>query len=144
MSELISLLDLTVTLSGSASPGQILEAALLVVMGELQAARGCVFVRGEGGRYALQAARGLPAEGRPDVALGAVSSDDVVFRDSGRHAGVFDAFGLEVLCPIFKAERAVAVIGLGPRVDGRPYGSEETAFLRSVAACASTPIENGL
>src|SRR5687768_433084 len=102
MSELISLLDLTVTLSGSASPGQILEAALLVVMGELQAARGCVFVRGEGGRYALQAARGLPAEGRPDVALGAVSSDDVVFRDSERHAGVFDAFGLEVLCPIFK------------------------------------------
>jgi sigma-B regulation protein RsbU (phosphoserine phosphatase) len=57
---------------------------------------------------------------------------------------VFDAFGLEVLCPIFKAERAVAVIGLGRRGDARPYGDDETAFLRSVAACASTPIENGL
>lgn len=144
MSELISLLDLTVTLSASASPGQILEAALLVVMGELQSLRGCVFVRGEGGHCALQASRGLPAGTLPDVALGAVSSDEVVFRDSGRHAGVFEAFGLEVLCPIFKAERAVAVIGLGRRVDGRPYGDDETAFLRSVAACASTPIENGL
>src|SRR5688572_17971628 len=74
MSELISLLDLTVRLSASTSPAHILEAALLVVMGELQSVRGCVFVRGEGGRYALQASRGLPAGTVPDVALGAVSS----------------------------------------------------------------------
>ena len=144
MSELISLLDLTVTLSSSASAGEILEAALLVVMGELQSARGCVFVRGESGRYELQAGRGLPADRPPEVPLGALSGEDVVFRGSGRYAEVFDAFGLDVLCPIFKAEKAVAVIGLGRRVAGRPYGSEETAFLRSVAACAATPIENGL
>ncbi|HVR70144.1 MAG TPA: SpoIIE family protein phosphatase [Vicinamibacteria bacterium] len=144
MSELISLLDLTVTLSSSASTAEVLEAALLVVMGELQAARGCVFVRGEGGRYLLQAHRGLPADAPPEVPLGALGSDEVVFHHSGRHVDVFDAFGLDVLCPIFKAERAVAVIGLGRRAGGRPFGPEETAFLRSVAACASTPIENGL
>jgi sigma-B regulation protein RsbU (phosphoserine phosphatase) len=144
MSELISLLDLTVTLSSSASTAQILEAALLVVMGELQSARGCVFVRGEGGRYELQAARGSRAGTPAEVPLGTLSGDAVVLRDSGRHAEVFDAFDLEVLCPIFKAERAVAVIALGRRADGRPYDDDATAFLRSVAACASTPIENGL
>jgi phosphoserine phosphatase RsbU/P len=144
MSELISLLDLTVTLSSSASAGEILEAALLVVMGELQSSRGCVFVRGEGGRYELRASRGLPPGPGPEVPLGALSSDEVVFRETGRYSAVFEAFGLDVLCPIFKAEKAVAVIGLGRRVVGRAYGPDETAFLRSVAACAATPIENGL
>ncbi|PYQ40974.1 MAG: hypothetical protein DMF77_17195, partial [Acidobacteria bacterium] len=38
----------------------------------------------------------------------------------------------------------IAVLGLGPRADGRTFGREETSFLHSVAACAATPIENGL
>jgi phosphoserine phosphatase RsbU/P len=143
MSELISLLDLTVTLSSSATAAEVLEAALLVVMGELQATHGCVFVRAAAGGYALQASRGLPP-GRTAVTLGAVDEDGIVLRSSGRYADVFEALSLEVLCPIFKADRAVAVIGLGPRADGRAYEEQETAFLRSVAACASTPIENGL
>ncbi len=36
------------------------------------------------------------------------------------------------------------MLGLGPRAEGRPYAEEDFAFLRSVAACAATPIENGL
>ena len=40
MSELISLLDLTTTLSSTLSSQEILEAALLIVMGELQVTRG--------------------------------------------------------------------------------------------------------
>ena len=40
MSELISLLDLTTTLGSALSGGEILDAALLIVMGELQVARG--------------------------------------------------------------------------------------------------------
>ena len=144
MSELISLLDLTVTISSSATTAEVLEAALLVVMGELQATRGCVFVRAASGRYELQAARGLPGGRIEGVGLSGVAADEIVFRGSGAHSDVFEALSLELLCPIFKAERAVAVIGLGPRADGRSYQAEETAFLRSVAACASTPIENGL
>jgi sigma-B regulation protein RsbU (phosphoserine phosphatase) len=70
--------------------------------------------------------------------------DEVVLRESGKHAALFEAFGLELLCPIFKAERAVALLALGRRAGGKPYGAEEVAFLRSVAACAATPIENGL
>jgi sigma-B regulation protein RsbU (phosphoserine phosphatase) len=144
MSELISLLDLTVTLSSSASTAQILEAALLVVMGELQATRGCVFVRGEGGRYEMRAVRGLPASAPTEVPVDALSAEDIVFRDAGRFPEIFQRLGLEVLCPILKADRPVAVLGLGRRADGRPYGPDETAFLRSVAACAAMPIENGL
>ena len=43
-----------------------------------------------------------------------------------------------------KAGRPIALLGLGPRAEGRPFGPEETGFLESLAACAATPIENGL
>ena len=60
MSELISLLDLTTTLSSGLSNEEILDAALLLVMGELQASRGALFVQGGSG-YELKASRGVPA-----------------------------------------------------------------------------------
>jgi len=65
MSELISLLDLTTTLSSSLSNEEVLEAALLTVMGETQSRRGCLFVRSEGGTYRLRAARGIPVLAHP-------------------------------------------------------------------------------
>src|SRR5262249_39661436 len=59
-------------------------------------------------------------------------------------ARLFEALGVEVLCPIVKRQKTIALLVLGPRAGGRPYGPEEDGFLRSVAACAATPIENGL
>ena len=144
MSELISLLDLTTTLNSSLSGAEILNAALLIVMGEVPATRGALFVRAEGGGYQVQASRGLPAGTPAQLDLGAVVAPEVIFRRQGVCADVFEACGLEVLCPIFKADRPIAVLGLGPRADGRPFADEEAAFLQSVAACAATPIENGL
>jgi len=44
MSELISLLDLTVTLGSSVGGAETLDAALLVVMGVLQVSRAALFV----------------------------------------------------------------------------------------------------
>ena len=61
MSELISLLDLTTTLNSAMSREQILDAALLIVMGEMQAPRGCLLVRAADGGYEVRASRGLPA-----------------------------------------------------------------------------------
>jgi sigma-B regulation protein RsbU (phosphoserine phosphatase) len=144
MSELISLLDLTTTLNSSLSGAEILDAALLIVMGELPATRGALFVRAEGGGYRVQASRGLPTGAPAEVGLDAIAGPEVMFRRQGAYAEVFEACGLEVLCPIFKADRPIAVLGLGPRADGHPFGEEEAAFLQSVAACAATPIENGL
>jgi sigma-B regulation protein RsbU (phosphoserine phosphatase) len=144
MSELISLLDLTTTLSAGLPGEQILDAALLIVMGELQANRGVLLVRGEGDRYERRAGRGLPSGAPQSVAL-ACPSQAVVRADAGApHAEVLAAFGLEVLCPVWKGGRPIAALGLGPRAGGQRYGEEESAFLRSVAACAATPIENGL
>jgi len=144
MSELISLLDLTTTLNSSLSGAEILEAALLIVMGQLQASRGALFVRAEGGGYRVQGSRGLPEGAPPRAHLDPLAGPEVIFRRQGARAEVFEAYGLEVLCPIFKADRPIAVLGLGPRADGHPFGEEEAAFLQSVAACAATPIENGL
>jgi phosphoserine phosphatase RsbU/P len=144
MSELISLLDLTTTLSSGLAGQEILDAALLIVMGELQARRGCFLVRDQGGTYRLRAARGLPPSAPSSVELGALPGGTLVARDSPVLGRVVESLGLEVLCPILKSGRPIAVLGLGGRPDGRPWGRDEAAFLESVAACSATPIENGL
>jgi phosphoserine phosphatase RsbU/P len=142
MSELISLLDLTTMLGSDLSSSEILDAALLSVMGELQTSRGVLFVRDVSGRYRVKAARGLRPGSPSEACFPHLAEDRVAGRESGGE--VFDAFGLELLSPIFKAGRLIAVLGLGPRTGGSAFGTEDEAFVRSVAACAATPIENGL
>ncbi len=141
MSELISLLDLTTTLSSTLAGDDILGAALLIVMGELQVGRGALLVRGEDGRFVVRASRGLPA-GAPSSLDLDPPPVDVVAVGPGQEAHDLD--GLVLLCPILRRDRPIAVLGLGPRAGGRSYSPEEEGFLRSVAACAATPIENGL
>ncbi len=134
MSELISLLDLTTTLGSSLGGGAILEAALLVVMGELQVSRGALYVHEGAEGFRLRVcrggARGLP----PTVPAGA--GEPLV---SG--AGLP---GFELACPIRRGERTIALLVLGPRASGAPFGPEERGFIESLAACAAVPIENGL
>ena len=141
MSELISLLDLTTTLNSGLTSEEILNAALLIVMGELQVARGALYVRKEDGGFAVRAARGLPA-GAP--ALLGLESPPRDLRPAGPGEEAHDRHGFVLLCPVLRRDRPIAVLGLGPRAGGRPFGPEEEGFLRSVAACSATPIENGL
>jgi sigma-B regulation protein RsbU (phosphoserine phosphatase) len=154
MSELISLLDLTTTLNSGLSRDEILDAALLIVMGELQATRGCLLVR-SGDAYEVAAARGLAAGAPPRLQMARVEPGTIVRRGDAAHDPALDALGLDVLCPVDRrarvspagAERSagpLALLGFGPRAGGRPYGAPEAGFLLSVAACASAPIENGL
>jgi sigma-B regulation protein RsbU (phosphoserine phosphatase) len=143
MSELISLLDFTTTLGSSLTREEILDTALLVVLGELGASRGALFVRGADDLYRLRAARGLPEAGESGGPLRAPDLHEVRFRSTEEGSAAFAAYGLELLCPILRAGRTIALLGLGPRLVGE-YGREEIGFLRSVAACAATPIENGL
>jgi sigma-B regulation protein RsbU (phosphoserine phosphatase) len=144
MSELISLLDLTTTLSSGLTVEEILDAALLIVMGEFQASRGCLLVRSEAGGYEIRASRGLPAGAPSTLPLVEMQGSAIVTRPWGPNAPDLEALGLEVLCPILKGGRPIAALGLGPRAGGGSYGEQESAFLRSVASCAATPIENGL
>ena len=144
MSELISLLDLTTTLSSGLTVEEILDAALLIVMGEFQASRGCLLVRSEAGGYEVRASRGLPAGAPSRMPLVEMQGSGIVTGPWGPNAPGLAAMGLEVLCPILKGGRPIAALGLGPRAGGGSYGEQESAFLRSVAACAATPIENGL
>jgi sigma-B regulation protein RsbU (phosphoserine phosphatase) len=156
MSELISLLDLTTTLNSALSREEILDAALLIVLGEMQAVRGVLLVGTAAGVYERRAGRGLPASAPRQVELAAVPTEAVVGRGDPGWSPTFDALGMEVVCPVVRHDRApgassaeggmrvIALLGLGPRMDGRGYGAEERAFLHRVAACAATPIENGL
>ncbi len=135
MSELISLLDLSTTLSSGLAGEEILDAALLTVMGELQVARGALFVREADGKYRRRAGRGLDPDNVEVLEVEAVPTEPGPPEQGVRW---------ELLCPVTKAGKTIAVFGLGPRAGGRPYGEDELGFLRSVAACAATPIENGL
>jgi sigma-B regulation protein RsbU (phosphoserine phosphatase) len=140
MSELISLLDLSTTLGSTLSGAEILDAALLIVMGELQVSRGGLYVAEEG-RYRRRAARGLPP-GTPET-IERTAVPERPFAPGPADGALAEA-GFVLVCPVRKAGRPIALLGLGPRAEGRPFGPEETGFLESLAACAATPIENGL
>jgi sigma-B regulation protein RsbU (phosphoserine phosphatase) len=140
MSELISLLDLSTTLGSTLSGAEILDAALLIVMGELQVSRGALYVAEEG-HYRRRAARGL-APGAPETIERTAVPERPFAPDAADEA--LAGAGFVLVCPVRKAGRPIALLGLGPRAEGRPFGPEETGFLESLAACAATPIENGL
>jgi len=141
MSELITLLDLTSTLSSGVAGEETLDAALLIVTRALQVTRGALFVRSENGALPLRASCGLPP-GAPSTLGVSAPPDDL--KALGPEDEAHTRHGLALLCPIQRHDRLIAVLGLGPRARGRAYGAEEQGFLRSVAACLSTPIENSL
>jgi sigma-B regulation protein RsbU (phosphoserine phosphatase) len=141
MSELISLLDLTATLNSTLSSRDVLDAALLIVMGELQVSRGVLFVRGAEGRFRLRSARGLPPGAPEEIEVEDVPEEPY---EVGTADPVFSDLGLALVCPVRKGEKTIALMGLGPRPEGRGFGREERGFLQSLTACAATPIENGL
>ncbi|HXK09607.1 MAG TPA: SpoIIE family protein phosphatase [Vicinamibacteria bacterium] len=139
MSELISLLDLTTTLGSTLSGAEILDAALLIVMGELQVSRGALYVAEGEGLYRRRAARGLPASAPETLERREVEAAPFLPGPADPELAAF-----ALICPVRKAGRPIALLGLGPRAEGRPFGPQETGFLESLAACAATPIENGL
>ncbi len=139
--QLSSLVELTTTLASDVPGDQALAAALGIVLRELQAERGAFFVRGADGALALVSSRGLPP-GAPATLSRCPSGGEAVTLGPGDEA--HDRHGLAVLVPIRRRSRTIAALGVGPRDDGRPHGPKETAFLRRAAACAASPIENGL
>lgn len=144
VSELIALLDLTTSLGGRLSGQEILDAVLLTAMGRLGACQGCLYVRGEGGIAELRVSRGLSGPAPRSVALDEFAGGEVVERGSGRCGALFATTALELACPVTRAGRHVAVLCVGGGAAGRRYAAEDIAFVKSVAACAATPIENGL
>jgi phosphoserine phosphatase RsbU/P len=139
MSELISLLDLTTTLGSTLSGAEILDAALLIVMGELQVSRGALYVAEGEERFRRRSSRGLAASAPEVLERAEVEAGPFAPGPGDPELGTF-----ALVCPVRKAGRPIALLGLGPRAEGRPFGPEETGFLESLAACAATPIENGL
>ncbi len=144
VSELIALVDLLGTFGSGLSSEQILDSALLIVMGQLQCRRGCVLVRTDSGAYEVRASRGLPASTPREIAADLSARDALLGRDSAQAAPALLALGLDVLCPVAKAGKVVAAIALGSRLGGQPFGGEEADFLRSVAACVAAPLDSAL
>jgi sigma-B regulation protein RsbU (phosphoserine phosphatase) len=141
VAELSSLLELTTTLGSDLPAEEALDAALGIVLREVQAARGALFVRGADGALAIGSSRGLPPGAATTLGL-LPPPDDAAPLGPGDEG--HDRHGLVLLVPIRRRGRTIAVLGLGPREGDRPYGAEEVAYLRRAAACAASPLESGL
>ena len=141
LSELVSLLELTTTLASDPASEETLDAALQIVMRELQVKRGALFVLREDGGWALRASQGLPP-GLTSAPAFAALRDEITAVGPGDEA--HDRHGFELLVRVRRRNRAMAILGLGPREGGRSYGSEAHGFLQQVAACTQSPIENSL
>jgi sigma-B regulation protein RsbU (phosphoserine phosphatase) len=141
LSQLLSLLDLTTRLGWTPSGGEIPDAALAFVMGEMAVSGGVLYLTGGGRSFERRALRELagPAPERlelPEDLSGAAPP-------SGETKALARA-GVAVVCPVQKAGRMIALFGLGPRTDGASFTPEDLAYLESLTATAATPIEGGL
>jgi sigma-B regulation protein RsbU (phosphoserine phosphatase) len=138
MSELISLLELATT-SSSRPAEEIPEAVFRMAMAELGARSGALFVSNGDAGFGIRASHGLPS-GAPSTLRFETPPEELTAVGPEEEAQV--RHGLVLLCPIVRRGRAIAVLGLGPSAGGRGYCAEERAFLRSLAACAATALEN--
>jgi hypothetical protein len=88
MSELIRMLEVTVTLDSGSSRQEVLDRALLSAMEELEAGRGALFVRNPSGTFHAEAVRGLRSEAPRSLPEGFEAAPRWTRAASGRHEGV--------------------------------------------------------
>ena len=138
-----SLLDLTATLHGRISVQEVLDAVLHTLAAELSPAWILAYAR-DGGRGRLTVSRDAPPSTPSEVDLGAFPGGEVLRPDSGGPPTALGPLGAEVLCPIRRSGRTLAVLALGPRADGRSYGAEGAGFLETAAASAAPALENAV
>ncbi len=141
LSQLVSLLDFATRLVWTSRGDDVPDAVLGFVMGELQASAGVVYVASEKRGFERRVARGLVGEAPATVTPRPGATQAFV---PGPEEAELERAGIVILCPVLRAERPVALLGLGERDGGRGYSSEDLAFLESLAAMAATPIEAGL
>jgi len=141
LSQLVALHDFATRLVWTARGDEIPDAVLGFVMGELDVASGVLYVSGGEASFERRAARGLPRSA-PERLRPRLDAEEA-FVPGPDEAELAEA-GLVLLCPVRKAGRLIALLGLGPRGDGRPFAAEDVSFLESLAATAATPIEGGL
>jgi len=141
MSQLVSLLDLTTRLGWTARGDEIPDAALSFVMGEMGVESGALYLGTGERRFERRVARGIARPLPHQLELGEDIAGAFV---PGSEAGALAEAGLAIACPVRKASRLIALVGLGPRSDGRPFAPEDVAFLESLAAMAAVPLEGGL
>ncbi len=140
LSELVALSELIAILGGANPREEALTAALQIVMRELGVSRGAVFGRGEDGRLALRASRGMPSAPPPTIGCPTPAEPSVLGPGDEAH----DRYGLELLVPIVRGGRSIGALGLGRRTGASGIDADELAFLRAVAACLAAPLESSL
>lgn len=147
--ELHSLFEMSQLLNASLNLNSILSSLLLTPMGRMLVSRGVVLVASEQGDFEIVALRGLSRS----LIGKKYRWETTPIKPVGRNEGdgppehwlpLFQELELELLIPIISTQRAVGLMGLGPKLDRQPFSSAEIEYLSSLSNIAAKSIENAL
>ena len=139
--DLRALLETSRLLSSSLEIDFVLGNLLLTAMSKLFVTRGVVVLDDPlAGAHRVEAVKGMPALGRGDhVRLDTVP--DAVVQDEAVPEALRER-GIALLLPIAYHERAIGLVGLGPKATGGTFGVDELAFVDSLVHMSATAVHN--
>jgi phosphoserine phosphatase RsbU/P len=153
ISDSAALLELSTVLNASTDLDFILGNVLLTLMGKLVISRGAVLVEAGLSEYRLRTMKGLT---RKDIdssfhlrkQWSGIQEIATLLPDKDSEIAAFalccQECGIAFIQPIILHGRMVGIIGLGEKLTHQPVSSEEATFLESIAAVASTAVQNAL
>ncbi len=147
--ELQSLFEMGQVLNASLDLNLVLNNLLLTPMGRMMISRGLVLVGDENNAFEVAVVKGLPRAliGKKvfiDQTLTEVKSPRNLLDDDGLYASFFRELEIILLLPIMSGQKMVGLMGLGRKAGGNVYTDSEIEYLTSLAALASSAIQNAI
>jgi sigma-B regulation protein RsbU (phosphoserine phosphatase) len=139
--DLRALLETSRLLSSSLEIDFVLGNLLLTAMSKLFVTRGVVLLDDPlAGSHRVEAVKGMPALARGDLVRLDAVPDTIVHGESVPEA--LRERGVALLLPIAYHERAIGLVGLGPKAVGGAFGADELAFVDSLVHMSATAVHN--
>jgi len=141
-----ALFEFSKVINSSLDPQFILSHILLTIMGKILSTKGVVILGKREGRFSVEMAKGFPGSlVGTELTIRAIPSSlfyvDKV--DSSKHPWVkfFRSQGVQILLPMFIADKPIGLLGFGERFSGKKLTSIEVTYLRSLANISATAVE---
>jgi len=154
--DLTNLFEISKEIHGTLNQETLLSTLLFSAMGQMGVQKIAVCVRQAGDGFSLAAQKGLDTVAAEEISFPLPGTLAGCFADSDQPvetealAGRLDQNELEALrkaaavlvTPLINKENLVAVLLLGERYDGTPFGGDDKEFLATLASMAAISMEN--
>jgi len=149
--ELSSLFEISQILNASLELNTVLNNILLIPMGRMMISKGAVILR-HGKSYELRLWKGLSPDS-PDLEFNSSDLPVEIFVPSDDSPGepAFEKFStfmkshnLAIAVPLNSQDQLVGMVLYGNKLAAKPFNSDETDFLSSLANLSATSVENAL